>query len=115
MTEYNEIFDVVLYYKRKVFVKPTEPIFGDVQKENTNLDTDGVLDLYSVLSRKYKEDLKKYESVENKGMTVLASVLIPEDDNFIENYLSIENDLHFIEWDKNSEKLIKSTVSKLNW
>lgn len=113
MTEYNEIFDVVLYFKRKIFAKPIEPVFGEIQKSNPNLDTDGVLDLYSELNRKYKDDLEKYEKIENKDVIVTGCALIPEDCNFIKNYRSIEKDDFFVEWDKKSKKMIEETISKL--
>ena len=113
MTEYNEIFDVVLYFKRKVFVAPKEPVFSYLQKENPDLNTDGILDLYSELNRKYKEDIVKYEKIENKGLIVTGCALIPEDNNFVKNCNKIENDGFFIEWDKKSNDLIIDTINKL--
>jgi len=113
MTEYNETFDVVLYFKRRVFVKPIEPVFSDIQKENPNLDTDGALDLYSVLNKKYKEDLEKYEKIQNKDLIVTGCALIPEDNNFVKNLHKIEGDGFFVSWDKKSSDLIVDTINKL--
>jgi len=113
MTEYTEIFDIVLYFNRKVFLKPTEPVFSEIQKSNPTLNTDGVLDIYSDLNNKYKEDVNKYESLVNKDIIVTGCALIPEDKNFIKNYISIQNDAFFVEWDKKSKKIIDETVSKL--
>jgi hypothetical protein len=113
MTDHIEIFDVVLYYNRKVFVKPTEPIFGEIQKSNPVLNVDEVLDIYSDFNNKYKEELKKYEILDNKELIVLACALVPEDEDFIKNCKSIENDKFFVKWDKNSYELIKETIKKL--
>jgi len=113
MTEYNETFDVVLYFKRRVFVAPKEPVFGDIQKSNPDLDTDGILDLYSELNKKYKEDIVKYEKLENKDLIVTGCALIPENNNFVDNFKKIENDGFFISWDKKSHDLIIDTINKL--
>ena len=113
MTEYTEIFDIVLYFKRKVFVKPTEPVYADIQKSNPKLNLDGILDIYSDLNNKYKKDLSKYEKIENKNMIISACVLITEDVHFIRNYMSIEKETFFIEWSKESKKMIDETVVKL--
>lgn len=113
MTEYTKVFDIVLYFNRRIFIKPTEPVFSEIQKSNPTLNTDGILDIYSELNNKYKEDLKKYENLNNKDIIVLACVLIPEDENFIKNYQAVEKDNYFIEWDKKSYELIKETIRKL--
>jgi hypothetical protein len=113
MTEYNETFDVVLYFKRRIFVTPKEPVFGDIKKENPNLNTDGILDLYSELNRKYKEDIEKYEKLENKDLIVTGCVLIPEDNDFVKNCKKNENDGFFVEWDKKSQKIIIDTINKI--
>jgi hypothetical protein len=113
MTEYTEMFDVVLYFNRRVFVKPKEPVFEDIQKSNPTLDTDNILDIYSDLNKKYKNDLEKYEMLENKDLIVTGCVLIPEDEHFIKNYRSIEKDDFFVEWTDSSKNIINSTISNL--
>lgn len=112
MTEYTEIFDVVLYFNRKVFLKPKEPVFEEIQKSNPTLNTDNILDLYSELIKRYKIDLEEYE-LKNKDFIVTGCVLIPEDENFIKNYSSIEKDDFFVEWTESSKNIIDNIISNL--
>ena len=112
MTEYTETFELVLYYNRRAVVKPSEPVFENLQSTNLDLDTDGVLDLYSDLKNKYNADRKVYEKVKNDSI-ISEYVRIPEDANFIEKVKEIEKEPFFIEWKKNSKRLIDETFVKL--
>lgn len=113
MTEYTEVFDIVLYFNRKVFVKPIEPVFTEIQKANPALNIDDILDIYSDLNNKYKEDVYKYDRLENKDIIVTGCALIPEDKNFISNCQKIEADEFFVKWEKKSYDIIKETIKKL--
>jgi len=112
MTEYIEDFELVLYYNRRAVVKPFEPVYDELQKNNPALDTDNLLDLYSDLKNKYKEDMKKYAKVCNDSI-VSDYVRIPEDKNFIDKVKAFEKNDFFVEWDKSSKKLIDNTFVKL--
>jgi hypothetical protein len=112
MTEYTEKFEIVLYYKRRAVVKPSEPNYNNLQISNPALDTDQLLDLYSDLKNKYKEDMKNYEKV--KTDSILEDyVRIPEDEHFIEKVKTFEKNGFFIEWNKTSKKLIDNTFVKM--
>jgi len=113
MIEYTEIFDIVLYFNRKVFVKPKKTTFLELQKNNPMLNIDEILDIFSDLNIKYEKDLNSHESLENKDLVISACVLIPEDKNFIKNCKLIEKDSFFIEWTKSSKKLMDETIVKL--
>ena len=112
MTDYTENFEIVLYYKRKAVVKPSEPNYTELQIFNSDLDTDELLDLYSDLKNKYKEDMKKYEKAKNDSI-LEDHVRIPEDEHFIEKVKNFEKNRFFIEWEKTSKKLIDNTYLKL--
>lgn len=112
MTEYTEIFELVLYYNRRAVVKPSEPRFEEIQINNPALETDDLLDIYSDLKNKYKEDMIKYEKTKNDSV-VSEFVRIPEDETFFEKVKEIENKSYFIEWHKTSKKLIDETFVKL--
>jgi hypothetical protein len=112
MTEYTENFEIVLYYKRRAVVKPSEPNYNNLQISNPALDTDQLLDLYSDLKNKYKEDIKKYEQSKNDSI-LEDHVRIPEDEHFIEKVKNFEKNRFFIEWEKTSKKLIDNTYLKL--
>lgn len=112
MAENTEIFELVLYYNRRAVIKPSEPDYKNLQKNNPALDTDDILDLFNDLSKKYKEDIKKYEKVKNDSI-ISEYVRVPEDENFIEKVKNIEKEPYFIEWQKTSKKLIDETFVKL--
>lgn len=112
MTEYTEIFELVLYYNRRAVVKPSELKFDDVQKKNPELNTDELLDIYSNLKNKYKESIIKYEKIKNDSV-VSEFVRITEDETFFEKVKEVENKPYFIEWHKTSKKLIDETFVKL--
>lgn len=112
MAEYTEKFELVLYYNRRAVVKPSEPVYEEIQKNNPALDVDNLLDLYSDLKNRYKEDIKKYAKVSNDSI-VSDYVRIPEDENFIDMVKAFEKNDFFVEWDKTSKKLIDSTFVKL--
>jgi hypothetical protein len=112
MTEYTNIFELVLYFNRRAVVKPSEPVFEAIQKDNPSLDTDAVLDIYSDLKNKYKEDMKKYEKIKNES-TVEDYIRIADDENFIENVKEFEANDFFIDWQKSSKKLIDETFVKI--
>jgi len=77
MTEYTETFELVLYYNRRAVVKPSEPVFEQIQSTNLDLDTDGVLDLYSDLKNKYKVDMKRLRMIQSYlNMYVFLKMLI---------------------------------------
>lgn len=101
----ERIVDVVLYYTRKVFVKPS---FESIKNSNPELDTDKLLDIYS-------EALKKYQKVENyidDSKNIISTfVLIPQNENFIENIQKFESNDVFIEWSKNSKELINEILN----
>lgn len=112
MTEYNEIFELVLYYNRRAVVKPHELKFEDIQQDNLNMSVDEQLDLYSKNKEQYKEDLIQYEMVKNDSI-VSDYVRITEDEKFIENVKNFEKNDFFIKWNKSSKKLIDVTFVKL--
>lgn len=114
MTEfkYTETFELVLYFNRRAVVKPSEPDFETIQKANSTLDMDGVLDIYSDLKNKYNEDMKKYEKIRNDSI-VSDYIRIPEDENFIETVKEFEKNNFFVEWQKGSKRLIDETFVKL--
>ena len=112
MTEYTNIFELVLYFNRRAVVKPSEPVFEEIQKSNPSLTTDEILDIYSDLKNKYKEDMKKYEKTKNDSI-LEDYVRITEDENFIENVKEFEKNTFFVDWLKNSRKLIDETFVKM--
>ena len=112
MTDYTNVFELVLYYERRAVVKPSEPTYEEIQKNNPALETDDLLDLYNDLIKRHKEDMKIYEKTKNDSV-VTEFVRIPEDETFIERVKSIEKEPYFIEWEKTSKKLIDSTFVKL--
>ena len=109
MSEYNVIFDVVLYYKRKEVIKPIEPSFNTIREENPEYSMDNLLDTYSELKKKYKEDLIVYEKTKNDEI-VEDSILIPDDDNFKENIIKFEKNEFFIDWNEGSKNLIERVI-----
>jgi hypothetical protein len=111
MAEYTENFEIVLYYKRRAVVKPSEPNYTELQILNLDLSTDELLDLYSDLKNKYKEDMKKYEKIKDNSV-LNDHVRIPEDEHFIEEVRKFEKNGFFIEWSKTSKKLIDNTFLK---
>ena len=112
MAEYTEIFELVLYYNRRAVVKPSEPVYEEIQNNNPALDIDTLLDLYSDLKNKYKEDIRKYSKVSNDSI-VSDYVRIAEDENFIDSVKTFEKNDFFIEWSKTSKKLIDNTFVKI--
>lgn len=112
MTEYTENFELVLYYNRRAVVKPSEPVYEELHENNPALDTDNLLDLYSNLKNKYKIDMKKYAKVSNDSI-VSDYIRVPEDEKFIDNVKAFEQNDFFVDWDKNSKKLIDTTFVKL--
>jgi hypothetical protein len=110
--EYTETFELVLYFNRRAVVKPSEPIFESIQKENSTIDMDSALDIYSDLKNKYKIDMIKYERIRNDSV-ISDYVRIPEDDNFIETIKSFEKEGFFVSWQKGSKRLIDETFVNL--
>ena len=109
MTENNSNFDIILYYTRTVAVKPIEPSFPLLKSTNPELSMDELLDIYSALKVKYNKKLSKYEAVKNDSV-VTAYTFITEDENFMENAKKFEKNDFFVEWSKDSEKLINQTI-----
>jgi hypothetical protein len=110
--EYTETFELVLYFNRRAVVTPSEPIFESIQKENSTIDMDSALDIYSDLKNKYKIDMIKYERIRNDSV-ISDYVRIPEDDNFIETIKSFEKEGFFVSWQKGSKRLIDETFVNL--
>ena len=94
-------FEIVLYYNRLVFVKPS---FDHVKESNTELNTDDILDLYSDLLNKYKE---------NSKITVSSHIFILEDEDFISNVKEFEKNDFFVECENTSNKTIEEIIKKL--
>jgi len=109
---HTKTFELVLYFNRRAVAKPYEPVIENLVEVNSDMVMDDILDLYSDLKNKYKEDMKKYEKNKNDSV-VTDFVRILEDKSFIENVKKIEKETYFIEWDKNSKKLIDNTFLKL--
>jgi hypothetical protein len=110
--KYTENFELVLYFSRRVAVKPSEPVFEELQKSNPALDTDSLLDIYSDLKNKYKVDLVKYEKLKNATL-VTDYIRIPEDEDFIDNVKAFEKNDFFVEWSKSSKALIDKTLVQM--
>jgi len=109
MTEYTEKFELVLYYNRKISVKPIDVDFEAIKKSNPNLCVDQLLDIYSDCKNKYKEDIIKYEN--NRNDSVISDfVLIPENESFFIKVKEFEKNNFFVEWNKSSKKLIDETI-----
>jgi len=105
MSEYNVVFDVVLYYTRKEIVKPEEPVFNNIKRENTDSTMDNLLDIYSALIKKYKKDIIEYEKMKNDS-TVKDFIIFSEDDFLIENIIKFEKNEFFVDWNENSKRII---------
>jgi hypothetical protein len=110
---YNEKFELVLYFSRRVAPKPSEPIFEEVQKVNPHSDMDGVLDIYSELKNKYVEDMKKYEKIKSDSI-VEDYIRIPEDENLIATVKEFEKNNFFVEWSKASKRLIDNALVQMS-
>lgn len=100
----SEVFDVVLYYNRKISVKPSMPKFENLYNKNSNMTIDELLDNFSDMKKKFENDLYKY--VEN-GDTIYSYVFIKENENFIKNVKEFENNDFFVSWSESSKTLIK--------
>lgn len=112
MSEYTENFELVLYYTRRAVVKPTEPVYNNIQNDNIDFTSDQLLDLYSELKNKFREDMITYEKVKNDSI-VSDYVRISEDITFIEKIKEFEKNDFFIGWEKNTKNLINNTFVKL--
>jgi hypothetical protein len=110
MTEYSEVFDVILNYTRKVVVKPTEPTFESVKTANPDFNIDNLLDVFSDLKQEYNKKLEKYEE---NDTVVTSFVFITEDENFMKNVKNFEKNDFFIHWTDSAKKLINHTLSSL--
>lgn len=112
MSEYNVIFDIVLYFSRKEIIKPIEPSFNNIREENPELIMDELLDMYSELRKKYKEDLIVYENT-NSNEIVVDSTLFPEDETFEENVRKFEKNEFFIDWNEKTKLLINRIIEDI--
>lgn len=112
MTEYNEIFDVILNYNRKAIVKPIEPTFESVKTANSNFSVDDLLDVYSDLKNEYNSKLAKYEDIKTDDI-ITSYVFISEDDEFMKNVKDFEKNDFFIKWTDSAKKLINETLIKI--
>lgn len=111
MTEYNENFEIVLYYNRSIISKPIKPSFENVKSSNPKLNTNELLDIYSKLLNKYKEELSRLKQMED--IIVSSYVFIEEDKNFISNVKKFEENEFFIEWEDDTKKIIKEVILNL--
>jgi hypothetical protein len=109
MEENNRIFELVLYFTRRVTVKPTEPKFETIKKYNPNLDDDSLLDIFSDLKNKYEKNLEKYEKNKNES-TITDFVLIIENEDFYNKIKEFEKNDFFLNWTSNSKRLIDETL-----
>jgi len=114
MSENNQTWDIVLYYKRKVADTPSEPSFNSIQTNNPYLTMDELLDLYSESKKNYQEELSKcnVEDIANKD-TISSFIFFPHDDYFIENVKNFEKNSFFIEWSKHTKNIINDMIIKL--
>jgi hypothetical protein len=112
MTEYNEIFELVLYFDRRAVSKPNKPSFEDIRNSNPALNYDDLLDIYSEFKNKYKSDMIRYEKIKNDAI-VPDFVRISADEEFMEKIKKFEKNNFFIKWDECSQKLINETFMKL--
>lgn len=113
MTEFNETFDIVLYFIRNTVVKPIEPTYQSVVEANPGYIMDDILDIYSDLLNKYKEDIEKYNSTKNLNHIVESYVFITGDRKFSENVKNFEKNDFFIKWTESSKATIKETINSL--
>jgi hypothetical protein len=111
MTEYDEIFEIVLYYKRSIIEKPIKPIFKELQLSNPTLNTNDVLDIYSKSLNTYKEELSQLKIMEDKILT--GYVFVKEDENFMSNVKKFEENDFFIEWENDTKETIKLVTLNL--
>jgi len=110
MSKINLILDnIVLYYKRKETIKPIEPSFNNIREENPDYTMDNLLDKYSELKKKHKEDLIVYEKTKTDNI-VEGTIIIPEDDFLVENIRKFERNEFFIDWNENSKRLINDVI-----
>jgi hypothetical protein len=112
MTDYFEEFELVLYYNRRTVIKPTEPVFEEIKKNNPNLSTDQLLDLFTDLKNKYKKDLERYEKNKDKSV-VECFVRFPSNSELPDKVRDFEEKDFFIEWSKESKSLINNTMMNL--
>lgn len=100
------MFQIILYYKKRIIIGGKTPSISSIieikKKLGINLDAeeyDKILDEYS-------------DNSKNIGCEEIVStwVIINEDDNFINEVKRIESDSDFIEWDKNSNEIIKQKI-----
>ena len=109
MEENTRIFELVLYFTRRVMIKPIEPKFETIKKYNPTLDNDNLLDIFSDLRNKYKKNLEKYEQTKNES-TITDFVLIIENEDFYKKVKEFEKNDFFVEWTDNSKRLIDETL-----
>jgi hypothetical protein len=115
MSEVNETWDVVLYYKRKVVCTPTKPKFEEIKNDNPNLKMDDLLDIYSDANQKYQEEISKcdIDDINNKE-TVLDFIFFTDDENLLKNIKNFERKNFFAEWNKDTKKRINDIIIKLS-
>jgi hypothetical protein len=109
MTESTSNFDIILYYTRTVTVKPVEPSFSLLMSTNPELSMDELLDIYSALKAKYTKKLTEYEAMKTDSL-VSTYTFISEDENFMENVKNFEKNDFFVEWSKESERIINQAI-----
>jgi hypothetical protein len=111
MTEYNENFEIVLYYNCSIISKPIKPSFEDVKSSNPKLNTNQILDIYSKLLNKYKEEISQLKQMDD--IIVSSYIFIEEDKNFMSNVKKFEENEFFIEWQDDTKKIIKEVLLNL--
>lgn len=112
MSEYNVIFDIVLYFSRKEVIKPTEPSFNNIREENPEYSMDNLLDAYSELKKKHKKDLIVYDSIKNNEI-IEDRIFIPEDSTFEENVRKFEKNEFFVNWNEKTKILIEKVIEEI--
>ena len=111
MTEFNDIFELVLYYNRNTFSIPVEPSYHNIKDTNPSKKMDDILDIFSDQMKKFKENSESYNKVKDSNKVIQSHTLITEDDNFIANIHAFEQNDFFISWAPTSKKVIESAIN----
>ena len=110
MTEFNNTFDIVLYYTRNTIVKPAEPTYQSVVDANPDYEMDDLLDIYSDVLAEHKKAIEKYNKTKHLNKTVESYVFISNDEKFSQNVHDFEQNDFFVKWTETSKNTIENTI-----